>query len=334
MYPDRSPVFNQVHKLLDPESYHAIALAGSRVVGTLGILHTDFWLKGAPVHTAYIMDFKVDPGFRLGLTAYRMVKRSIDFEKESGTRMALATFLRNNEASIVFARGRGGFPASLHLGDNRVFSFVPVRKMKPAGRFTIRRATEADIPALVALYNRFYATYLLAPRIDEATLRHYMTRIEGLGKESFWLACEGEAVRAVMAAWDAHSVKRYMVTKSNFRVKLISGLVKFLSLFGRMPEPIGVNEPLKQLTLVMYAHDGDIEALTALIRHINNLHVGGDYSLIQIQIHEDDPAGACLRGLAGVSVFSEIHLFTDTLQFAREIQLQGGIVHLEFPNYF
>ncbi len=305
----------------------------SQVIGLLGALHTDFYFQDNPVRTVYFMDFKVDPDYRIGMTAYRMVKPAIDYERESGTRMALATLLKNNEAPMVFTKGRGGFPASLYLGDNRVFSYVPIRHLKIDNRFVIRQAADADIPDLVSIYNRFYRSYRLAPRITANTLRHYIAHIDGLSIDRFYLALEGGEIKAVLAAWDAESIKRYMVTQSNFRVKLISGLVKFLSLFGRMPEPIRINEPLKQLTLVLYAHDQSTEALAALLRHVNNLHLGGDYSLIQFQIHEDDPANESLDGLTGISVYSEIHFFTDTLQFAREIQNTKGLVHLEFPNY-
>ncbi|TSA34232.1 MAG: hypothetical protein D4R64_12445 [Porphyromonadaceae bacterium] len=333
MYPDRSPVFNRIHRLVDPGSYHVVAINDTRVVGLLGTLHTDFYFQDKPIRTAYFMDFRVDPDFRMGMTAYRMVKPAIEFERESGTRMALATLLKNNEAPMVFTKGRGGFPASLYLGDNRIYNYVPIRQLKTDNRFVIRQAKESDIPELVALYNRFYSSYRLAPRMAEETFRHYTTQIDGLSLDRFYVACEGHGIKAVLAAWDAESIKRYMVTQSNFRVKVISGMVKLLALFGRMPEPIRINEPLKQLTLVLYAHDHSTGALAALFRHINNLHIGGEYSLIQVQIHQDDPANESFRGLTGISVYSEIHFFTDTLQIAREIQNANGLVHLEFPNY-
>jgi hypothetical protein len=333
MYPDRSPVFNKLHKLLDSGSYHMIALNSNKVVGTLGTIHTDLYFQDEPIKTAYFMDFKVDPDFRLGLTAYRMVKVSIDTEREAGIRMALATLLKNNDAPMVFTKGRGGFPISLYLGDNRIYNFVPFRTLKTNNRFVVRVATETDIPELIDLYNRYYSTYRLAPRLDEKTFRHYITQIDGLGINRFLVATEDGVIKAVIASWDAGSNKRYMVTQSNFRVKVISGLVKFLSLFGQMPEPIRINEPLKQLTLVLYAHDQSTEALGELFRHINNSNIGGEYSIIQLRVHEDDPINDRLRGLTGISVYSEIHLFTDTLQFAREIQQTNGPVHLEFPNY-
>ena len=248
MYPDRSPVFNRIHHLLDAGSYHMLAVNGNRVVGTLGTMHTDYFFRDEPVRTAYFMDFKVDPDFRLGITAYRLVKTSIDLEHEAGTRMALATLLKNNDDPMVFTKGRGGFPASLYLGDNRIYNFVPIRKIKIDSRFVIRPAVEADIPDLVDLYNRYYRTYRLAPRMTEKKFRHYITQIDGLSLGCFYVALEQGSIKAVVAAWDAGSIKRFMVIKSNFKVKLISGLVKFLSFFGRMPEPIRINQPLKQLT--------------------------------------------------------------------------------------
>ncbi|MDD4645026.1 MAG: hypothetical protein PHY99_03470 [Bacteroidales bacterium] len=334
MYPDRAPVFNRLHRLVDPDSYHAIALNGNKVVGLFGTLHTDMYLCDKPVRTAYFMDFRVDPDFRVGLTAYRLVRRTLDFESESGTRMALATVLKNNDAPMIFTKGRGGLPASLYLGDNRIYSFVPVRRLKIDDRFVIRKATLEDVPSLVGLYNRFYGSYQLAPRMTEETFLHYITNIEGLEIDHFFVACEKGEIKAVGAAWDARSIKRYWVIRSNIKVRLMSELVKFLSFLGRkMPEPIRTNQPLKQLTLVLYAHDQSTEALTAIFRHINNLHLGGEYSLIQVQMHEDDPVNECLKGLLGASLYSEIHLFANTLQFAREIQNTTAKVHLEFPNY-
>jgi hypothetical protein len=279
------------------------------------------------------MDFMVDPAFRKGLTAYRIVKPSIDHERSTGTRLGLATVLRNNEAPMVFTKGRGGFPASLYMGDNRIFSYIPVRKLKTDPRFTIETPTGADIPELISLYNRYYKTYRLAPRLSEETFRHYISRIDGLGLENFRIARADGKIKAVIALWDEAAFRKYWVVRSNFKIKILNTLSRLFSIFTQVPEPIQTNQPLKQLSLVMYAHDKSTEALGALLRYANNLHLGGKYSLLQIQLHQDDPANASLKGLTGVSIFSEIHIFTETHQLAREIENAPGIVHLEFQHY-
>ncbi len=333
VYPDRSPVYNRIHRLLDPDSYHAIAKAGDRVVGLLGTLHLQLYFQEVPLSTAYWMDFRVDPDFRHGLTAFRMIKPTVEREKEAGTRVALATLLKNNEAPMVFTKGRGGFPASLYLGDNRIFNIIPIRHLKPDSRFVIDNPSDSDIPQLVDLYNRFYGSYRLAPRMTEALLRHYISHIDGLGLDRFWVARQNGRIKAVLAAWDEEPFKRFWVIRKSFSISMVTGIIRLISLFTRMPARISIKQPLPQMTLVLYAHDHSTGALKALIRHVNNQNLGGKYSLIQIHMHENDPAQECLKGLAGVAIRNEIHLFTDTLQLAREIQNAPGSVHLEFPAY-
>ncbi|MFH0760220.1 MAG: hypothetical protein V2A67_01800 [Bacteroidota bacterium] len=333
MYPDRSPVFNRLHRLVDPDSYHALALNNTQVVGLLGTVHGDMFFLDQPLRTAYFMDFRVDPDYRKGLTAYRLVKPTIERERSSGARLGLATVLRNNDAPMVFTKGRGGFPASLYMGDNRIFNFIPVRKLKTDPRFTIETPTGADITELIGLYNRYYQTYRLAPRLSEEVFRQYLSRIDGLGLENFRIARADGKIKAVVAIWDEASFRKYWVTRSNLNIKILNTISRLFSLFTEMPEPIRTNQPLKQLSLVLFAHDHSTEALGALLRYANNLHLGGKYSLLQIQIHEDDPAIASLKGLTGISIFSEIHLFTETHELAREIESTPGLVHLEFQHY-
>ncbi|MFO7616953.1 MAG: GNAT family N-acetyltransferase [Bacteroidales bacterium] len=318
---------------MDQESYHAIAKAGERVVGLLGTLHFDLHFRDESLKTAYLLDFRVDPDYRQGLTAFRMVRSVVEREQQAGSRLALATLLKNNEAPMVFTRGRGGFPASLYLGDNKIFNIVPIRHLRPDPGFTIGPPDPADIPEMVNLYNRFYARYRLAPRITEELFRSYIAQIEGLGLDSFRVARQDGRILAVLAAWDEEPFKRYWVTRKSLSISVVTGLIRLISLFTRMPARIHSHQPLPQLTLALWAHDDSIAALASLIRSVNNENLGGKYSLIQIHVHEEDPALEALKGMSGVTIRNEIHLFTDTLQLAREIQGEKGPVHLEFPGY-
>jgi len=333
MYPDRSPQFNRMHRLLDQKSYHAIAKSADRVVGLLGVLHFDLYFRDEPLRTAYFLDFRLDPDFRQGITAYRMVKPVLERERNSGVRLGLATLLKNNEAPMAFTKGRGGIPASLYLGDNKIFNIVPIRFRRPDPRFSIGVPEPGDIPELVALYNRFYSKYRLAPRITEEQLLAYTREIRGLDLSAFRVARLDGKIKAVVAAWDEEPSKRYWVTRKQLPIRLVTTLIRLVSLFTRMPARISNNQPLPQLTLALWAHDDSTAALASLIRSINNENLGGKYSLIQIHIHEDDPAMEALRGLTGITIRNEVHLFTDTLQLAREIQGGKGPVHLEFPGY-
>jgi hypothetical protein len=123
------------------------------------------------------------------------------------------------------------------------------------------------------------------------------------------VARENGKIRAMTALWDEHHYKSYQVLKLTSRIEIVNGLIKFLSHFMRVPHPIRKNEPLRQLSLVMYAHDDCPEAMTSLFRHINNLTRGSAYTLITLYAQEKDPIFSTLKDFAGVSIHSEMYLF-------------------------
>jgi hypothetical protein len=81
----------------------------------------------------------------------------------------------------------------------------------------------------------------------------------------------------------------------------------------KVPHPINLNQPLRQLSLVFYAHDDCHEALESLFRHINNLHRGSEYTLIMLMAQENDPVLNALKKFIQVSVHSEMYLFAKDL---------------------
>jgi len=81
--------------------------------------------------------------------------------------------------------------------------------------------------------------------------------------------------------------------KIPFGMKMALLLVRFLSIFFKMPAPLKTGKALRQKTLVMMAHDNDIEAIKSLIRHVHNQHRGTEYTVLQAHLHkEDEMAGA------------------------------------------
>jgi hypothetical protein len=99
-------------------------------------------------------------------------------------------------------------------------------------------------------------------------------------------------------------------------MKVANRILKLLSHFMSVPHPIMLNEPLRQLWLVLYAHDDCPEALETLFRHINNINLGSDCTMITINAQEKDPVFNLLKKFTGVSVNSEMYLFAkDTALF-------------------
>ncbi len=307
----RKPRYDTLLKLIDPDSWHYVACDGDEVVGLIGVIHFNVTIHGKPAKCAYMMDFRVDPRFRSTTVTYRMVKGAVDRILNSDADFVIGNFLKANAKPTVFASGRAGLPPGHHLGDNRVFNIIPWRKLRTDPKYTFRRANESDIPVLADLYALYSKSFRLAPVLDEKRIRLLTTTIQGLSIDQFSLACEGEVIRAVSAVWDEHHYRHYQVQHVNTQIKWANRLVQTLSFVKPMPRPIELNAPLKQRALVMYAHDGDQNALSALFCHTNNEQLGSDCTLLSLYTRDNDPIISHLSGLTGISVYSEMYLYAN-----------------------
>ncbi len=307
----RKPRFDTLLKLIDPESWHFVACDGAEVVGLIGVIHFNVTLNGKPAKCAYMMDFRVDPRYRSTTVTYRMVKGAVDRILKSDADFVIGNFLKANDKPTVFASGRAGLPPGIHLGDNRVFNIIPWRKLRTDPKYVMRQATETDIPELARLYAKYAQSFRMAPVITEERIRSLSTSIHGLSIDRFMVASDGGLIRAVTAVWDEHPYRHVQVQRVNTQIKWASRLVRILGSVWPMPKPIRLNEPLRQRSLVMYAHDGDPKALATLFRHANNELRGGDCTLLSLYTRNNDPIIPYLSGLTGVSVMSDMYLYAN-----------------------
>lgn len=332
VYPDRTPEFSRIHKQLDDGTFHLVARDGERLVGCLGAIHTPVQFRGKVHDSIYFLDFKVDPEYQGGITAYRLVKDMYVKFKEK-EEIGFATIIKGNDASHIFTRGRADFPGSTNLGDIVFTNIIPFRTRKVNPRYQIEKPAETDISELVSLYEGFYRTYKLAPHMTEKQFRSYLSNIDGIELENMRIAREDGKIKAVLCAWDEDVYKRWMVMKIPFGMKMAFVLVRFLSLFVKMPAALKTGKALRQKTLVMMAHDNDLEALKSLVRHIHNEHRGTEYTILQAHLHAEDKMASALEGLFGLKVKVEMHTLTNDPKLSEDIKNDPGPVLFEWPFY-
>lgn len=333
-YPDRSPVFRRLHKQLSPKSYHIVARKADSLIGAFGAVYTNLKFRSTEFDAAFLVDLKVHPDYRRSTVAYRLVKETVrHLREENNTNLAVATFLKDNEYSLIFTQSRAGVPEARYLGDFRVFNLVPLKRYRVSGQFSIGHPTEEDIPELVNLYNKFYSGYKLAPRMTEALLRYYCNEIDGMDLGQFWVARQGGSIRAVLCAWEQVHYKRWFVNRLNKKMKMVSFALKALGHVFKMPAPLKEGSSLTHIALVMGAHDGCISGMKALIRSINNFYLGKEYTVLQTHFNDKDPVNEALKGLVGFAVHSEAHVFTEDPELAKEIAEDERLVHFEWPMF-
>lgn len=308
-FTNRTPRFNTLHRILDPGSWHFVACKDNRIIGLVGVIHFQASVLGKLSKIGYMLDLRVDKEFRNGLTAFRLVKTAVDCLRDSDADFVIANMLKDNKRPLAFTTGRGGLPPSLYLGDNKVLNILPVSFMKTDPRFEIDQLTHDDLPEVVEIYRRYALRFKIAPNITTELLGNYVNKIIGLSPGNFIIARENDKIRAITAIWDEHTYKAYQVLKLNTPIRLANNLLKFLSFFMRVPRPLRLNEPLKQLSLVLYAHNDCPEALETLFRHVNNINLGSEYTLLTLYAQENDPVFNLMKRFKGVSIKSEMHIF-------------------------
>jgi hypothetical protein len=317
---NRTPRFNTLHRLLDPASWHYVVEDGNDIVGLVGVIHFEAKVLGQVRKFAYMMDLRLDEEYRKGLTAFRMVKKAMDHVLASDTDFVIGNFLKANRNSLVFASGRAGIPEGLHLGDNRIFNLLPIRKLKTDSRFEIGPLRESDLQELEKVYHSYAQNFRIAPQITARSLQQYCDRLENLSLNNLLTARENGRIKAVTALWDEHLYKSYQVLKLTPSIRIVNRALKLLSPMMKVPEPLRLNEPLKQLSLVLYAHDECPDALETLFRHINNTQRGSGYTLITLYAQERDPVFELMKPFAGVSVQSEMYLYAQDTSIYEELK--------------
>jgi len=332
-YPDRSPEFRRIHQQISKKSYHKVARQGDALIGAFGAVYSNLQYKDVNFNAAYLLDLKVDPAFRRSTVAYRVVKETVANLGTLGTELAIASFLKDNEYSLIFTRSRAGIPDAKYLGDFRIFSIIPIFKKRVSKRFIIDHPTEKDIPDLVKLYNKSYSRYKLAPRMTEELLRYYTSEIDGMDLKQLWVARKDGKIRAVICTWNEDRYKRWFVNRMTLTMKFLSFLLKLFGLVMKMPAPIRVNKSFKHIALVLAAHDDCIDGMKDLIRSINNFYRGKEYTILQTHFHDEDPLNAALDGLIGFKVLVETHVFTKDKEVAKQIAADEGVVHFEWPMF-
>jgi len=317
---NRTPRFNSLQRLLDPEAWHFVARKEEAVIGLVGVVHFPARVFDKTYKAGYMLDLRVEKAYRSGITSFRLISAAVDHIRKSDADMVVANFLKDNKRPLVFTSGRGGLPPALHLGTNRIFNIIPIRRMALDNSYEIDKPAEGDIPEIVNLYRKYASGFGIAPVMTEDRFRKYLGSINGLSLDNFLVVRENGKIKAVTAVWNEHAYKSYQVLRLNFSIRVVAGILNFLSLFMKVPHPIRINEPLRQLSLVLYAHDDCPEALDNLFRYVNNINLGSDYTLIMLYAQENDPVFRFMKKFTGISVRSELYLFAKETQLLERLK--------------
>lgn len=265
------------------------------------------FVDGVPREVFYACDLRVHPERRGG----RMVKRLYDamtgWGVARGWDLGVTTIMHGNTAMAGVLEGKGALLPYHHVTTLRNFTVQFVLPKRPPRGIVVRRATEADLPEMVAGWNRIQSAKQFAPVWTEEGLRARLAQSPGLALEGYYLAFREGRLVGLLATWDQEAFKRMVVLGYAPEMRRMrrwyNPLARVLGL-ARMPEP-GQAMPYLYATQLCAETPRDLEAL--LVAAYND-HRSPRYLFISTMLDLRDPLIRALDGFATQAVDIEFYV--------------------------
>lgn len=317
---DRRPDFHAAYRLQGDDWTCWLAEADGRLAGMGTIVVRDGYIDGRPTKVGYLGDLRLAPGVQgRGLLGRFYGPALQEAATRTGADVFLTTVIASNTRAIAALTGpkaaaRGIPPYTLlrRFAIRTIWGAVPAAARR-GGRFAVRPATPADIPAVARLLDRDGRSRPYGPAVSEGELRRRLARWPGLSICDFLLAVDhsGQAV-GCLATWDAHAVKRTVVADYRGRMRVVRtgyNLAAAVLRLPRLPAPGGV------LPSVYVTHQavpsGEPAVMAALLRAAYADVRRNRRGLLSVCVWEGDPLAAAYAGF--VSTDLAAHLYAVTL---------------------
>ena len=214
-----APMAGWVRLLLlrEPSYFAADALLGDAVtvvaqradapVGLCRLQRLPAWVNGRPMRTGYLAGLRVLPAFRHRLSVLRKgfaALRTLGLEGDIRPVCFTSIADDNTAAKRLLEAGLPKMPVYRPLGHLHTLAFSSRHGRRGD---SLRQATIADIPALVAFHSTHAAQWQFAPCLSEDWLLN-LGHAQALAIEDFWLCEEQGQLRACVAVWDQRHLKQ------------------------------------------------------------------------------------------------------------------------------
>lgn len=329
MYFDRAPSFFTLSALQGDGAH--VCVLDDRQPGRLSAAAAlasfpEVYVDGMPREVFYACDLRVHPESRGG----RQVKRLYDFLTDWGVNrgwdLGVTTILKDNAAMAGVLQGKGSLLPYHHVTTLRNFTVQFLFRKRPPRGITVRRATEADVPQMIACWNRVQSGKQFAPVWSEASFRQQLERSPGLSLERYYLAFRDGRLVGLLATWDQEAFKRMVVlgyAPEMARMRRWYNPLSRLLGLARMPEA-GQAMPYFYATQVCAEEARDLEALLVAVY---NDHKSPRYLFISAMLDVRDPLIQALDGFMTQAVDIEFFVMDP-------LQRWGGHPFNARPIYF
>jgi len=303
---DSSPdYFARSKPFQDPHVF--VATENQQITGSIACAIQNTLIQNKPAKTAYLYGMMVDPAKRRTGVASQLQKHAEAYATKRKADLCHLLVVEENVPSIKLCQ-KMGFEL---VKDCPRFSLMVYKPEKLQDETNIKPMTPADVKDVVAMTNETYHDYDFYTPYTEETFREYVQRLPQDSQENILIHKKDETIQACLGYWDYGKVIKERVQKLNTRLKMISLPIKLLGLFTRMPKIPKTGETLKQWYLFPIACK-DTVALTELVKHVNNLALKNNITMLATALDDQSPLAGVLSRFRHVQV--KLHYFVKPLR--------------------
>jgi ribosomal protein S18 acetylase RimI-like enzyme len=271
---DRGPDYFGICRLQGHDHRVLVARRESEVLGTMTVLFDRVHHRGRPIEVAYTADLRVAPAARGGGLADRLMQEAVRvIRDQSGPDAAIVTAVApDNPAGLKKNANLAevGLAAMGPVGRLRTYflaPFTPLGAARPFQPYRIRPATDADLPAMAALWAATNARRDLARAFTPESFAGWVRTTPNLGVGAFRLAVgQDDRPRAFLGVWSPRAVRRFELSSETLAVtaaRLTWNAVRPIAGLPAFPAP---GEPLPFHAVTnLCVPEGDAEALPWLL---------------------------------------------------------------------
>jgi GNAT superfamily N-acetyltransferase len=277
----RSRPFKEWHVL--------VAVENHGIVGSASYAIIDTYVGGKQVKTAFEYGFIVDPLHRRKGIAEQLQKHIEQVVQEKDVKLLHLDIIEDNLPSLgLFSKM--GFT---RVKDCMIFTLLPYKKQRTTEKAKIRSMNEADVDDVASLINEMYRDYDFFDPFQPGEFLEYIRGMPYLDLHDILVYEDSGSIEACLGHWDHTKVRKYIMEKMNWKLRMQTRFLKLIGLFAKMPTIPKIGEPFVNYNLTAIAFRNS-ESMTELIKHTVNIALENRVNQIIVTVDPNNPITANL----------------------------------------
>jgi len=330
---DRAPDIFALPELFSERVTCAGVLKGDELFGFAMLSYQKRYVNGEPRLVMYFGNAHVRKDDRGHGFTYRIADRLFK-GRDRRSDIGYAIVMTGNKPAERFIgqhkAGYPDFPASRTIGALCARNILILGRKKESPAFRVRRATLADVDAIVSLLRDEFRPRLFGPVVDRDTFLENAARRPGCGLEDHYVAERDGEVVGTCAAWDMERLRQTRIIRYGTKLGLAKKVHSLFAPLAGFPILPREGERIKDVTITDCAvRERRPEILEALLRKISNdLHARA-YNMMTVGSSRQDPLLRATRGFISHPVVSNIVLFAKDPALLAEGRIDASLPYMD-----